>query len=381
VREGRPTRSDALLAVAVSCLVAAAVITDAGPVEHALPAYAFATAFGALVLVSRRWPVGALVATAAGLVAYYLLDLPPIGLAAPAAATLYAASARGRPFVAAAVGATLLAVSVVARLAEGDDIAYVLGLNLGAEAVLMFAVIALGDAVRNRRALRAQMARQAAAAAEERRREAARQVDIERIRIARDLHDTLGHTMSVITLQSAVAEEAMDDGAAADARAAVRTIREAARSATSELRATLGTWLGGRPREPAPGLDRLTALADGVTRTGLPVDLEITGDAAAVPTVVGSTAYRVVQEALTNALKHAAATRVTVAVHVSATAVTAEIRDDGAGAPAGDPSERGHGLRGMAERVALLGGTVDAGNRPGGGFRVHAHLPLKGTAP
>ncbi|TWF80350.1 signal transduction histidine kinase [Pseudonocardia hierapolitana] len=381
MRAGRPTRSDALLAIAVSCLVGAAVVTDAGPVGRAALAYAFAAGFGALVLASRRWPLWALAATAAGLVGYYLLDLPPIGLAVPVAAVLFAAADHGRPFAAAGIAAVLLLVSLAARLIEGDDVAYVVGLALGSDAVLMLAVIALGDAMRSRRALRAQMAGQAAAAAEERRREAARQVDIERIRIARELHDTLGHTMSVITLQSAVAAEAIDGGSTADVRGAVTAIGDAARSAMSELRATLGTWLGGpSTREPPPGLDRLRTLTDGVTRSGLPVDLHLTGDVSGVPSVVGTTAYRVVQEALTNALRHAAASRVTVSVRASATGLSLEVCDDGRGAPADEPAGHGHGLRGMTERVALLGGTVHAGNLDGGGFRVQAHLPLRRAA-
>src|SRR5690606_1082625 len=134
---------------------------------------------------------------------YYVLELPPVGLTAPTAAVLYVAAERGRAAPAAAVGGGLLAVSVLARLAEGDDPSVVVGLELGSEAVAMVAVIALGDAVRSRRSRRAEMARQADAAAEERRREAARQVEAERLRIAREVHDTLGHTMSVISLQSA----------------------------------------------------------------------------------------------------------------------------------------------------------------------------------
>ncbi|MBQ1016234.1 sensor histidine kinase, partial [Micromonospora sp. M51] len=128
------------------------------------------------LLVARRWTVPALLATAAGILGYYALELPPVGVAAPAAAILYLAAQRGRVQPAAAVGGGLLAVSVAARLIEGDDISVVIGAGLGSEAALMLAVIALGDAVRNRRSLRAALARQAASAAEERRREAARQV-------------------------------------------------------------------------------------------------------------------------------------------------------------------------------------------------------------
>jgi signal transduction histidine kinase len=376
----RPTRTDALLAVAVFCLVAAAVVTDVGPFALAALAYAFAAGFAALVLCARRWPTAALLATAAGIVGYYVVDLPPIGLAAPVAAALYVAADRGRVRTALVVAAALLAASMTVRLREGDDVAVVLGFDLGAEAALMVAVIALGDAVRSRRSLRAEMARQAAEAVAERRREAARQVDAERVRIARELHDTLGHTMSVITLQSAVAAEALADGAAEETAKALAAVREAAGGAMAELRATVGILRDLAAREPAPGIDRLAALADGVTRSGLPVELHVTGDVGALPAIVRTTAHRVVQEALTNALRHARATRVVVTVRASATGLTLEVLDDGCGTPDGTtPGDAGHGLRGMSERVALLGGTVHAGNAAGGGFRVHADLPRAGS--
>ncbi|MDF2975485.1 MAG: hypothetical protein K0S40_213 [Actinomycetospora sp.] len=377
----RPTRVDALLALAVFCLVAAAVATDAGPFGRAALAYAFAAGFGALLLVSRGWPVAALLATALGIVVYYVLDLPPIGLAAPVAPALYAAAERGRVRWAAVIAAALLALSIIARLVEGDDLTLVLGLSLGSETVLVLAVIALGDAVRSRRSLRAEIARRADAAAEERRREAARQVDAERVRIARELHDTLGHTMSVITLQSAVAEEALADDRLSQARTALAAIRSASGSAMVELRATLGT-LRGRTgsREPAPGIDQLPELAEQITRTGLPVTVRTSGDVGALPAVVSTTAYRVAQEALTNALRHAGATRVTITVETSRSGLSLEVTDDGRGAPAGAPAaEDGHGLRGMIERAALLGGSVHTANRDTGGFLVHAHLPIPGA--
>lgn len=373
-----PTRTDALLALAVFCLVAAAVVTDDGPPARAVLAYAFAAGFAALVLCASRWPVAALLATAVGIVAYYTLDLTPIGLAAPVAAALFVAADRGRVLWSAGVAAALLAVSMTARLEEGQDVSVVLGLDLGSEAALMAAVVALGDAVRSRRSLRAELARQAAAAEEERRREAARQVDAERVRIARELHDILGHTMSVITLQSAVAEESLADGEPAGAAAALTAIRSAGGSAMAELRATLGTLRGDTgTRAPAPGLDRLPALAEAVTGSGLPVELTVRGATGAVPAVVGTTAYRVVQEALTNALRHAHATRVAVTVRSCAEGLDLEVVDDGRGAPAGAVAA-GHGLRGMAERVGLLGGVVEAGDVDGG-FRVHARLPLTGS--
>jgi signal transduction histidine kinase len=385
VQAVRPTRVEALLGVAVFCLVAVAVVGDAGPggrsVAGYVIAFAFAVGFGALLLAARTWPVPVLLVTAVGIVVYYVLDLPPIGLAAPIAAALYVAAERGRVLWASGVAGSLLAASVGVRLAEGDDAAIVLGLDLGSEVALMLAVVALGDAVRSRRALRAELARQAGTAEEERRREAARQVDAERVRIARELHDTLGHTMSVVTLQAAVGEEALTDGKPAEARAALDAIGAAGAGAMTELRATLGTLRRdtGAP-EPAAGLDRLPALVDGVRRSGLPVEVIVGSDTSAVPAVVGTTAYRVVQEALTNVLRHAGAECATVTVAMSAGRLLVEVVDDGGGAPGGRVVvEPGHGLHGMRERVALLGGDMQVGDAEGGGFRVRARLPVTGT--
>nr|WP_030501914.1 sensor histidine kinase [Micromonospora purpureochromogenes] len=387
-----PTRADALLAAATFGLVAVAVAAERPAAGGAALAVVFGAGLGGLVLCARRWPVPALLATAVAILLYYALDLPPVGVAAPAAAVLYRASERGRVVPAAVVAGSLLAVSVVARLAEGDDIGVVVGTQLGSEAALLLAVITLGDAVRNRRSLRAALIRQAVAADEERHREAARQVEAERLRIAREVHDTLGHTMSVITLQSAVAQEALADSDPAQTESALAAIRSVSGSAMAELRATLGTLRREPgPREPVPGFDRLPALVEGVRQSGLKVDLRVDGPVDRLPAVVGSTVYRVVQEALTNVLRHAAATRVTVTVRATAGRLALEVVDDGRGGPpAGRADGRGQGLRGMAERVALLGGTVETGTirtgtiqtgtRGNAGFRVAVSLPLTGVA-
>ncbi|WLS44628.1 sensor histidine kinase [Micromonospora profundi] len=376
-----PTRTEWLLAVAILGLITAAVVTDDASAAHAVIACGFGVGLAALLLVARRWPVPALLATAAGILGYYALDLPPVGVAAPAAAILYVVAERGRVVPAAVVGGSLLAVSVAARLVEGDDTSVVIGAGLGSEAALMLAVIALGDAVRNRRSLRAALARQAAAAAEERRREAAREVEAERIRIAREVHDTLGHTMSVITLQSAVAREALTDAEPEQVDTALAAIQSVSGSAMAELRATLGTLRREPgPRAPAPGFAQLGTLVDGVRRGGLPVELRVDGPVDALPTVVGSTVYRIVQEALTNVVRHAQATRVTVTIRATPARLSVEIIDDGRGSATGAAGEPGEGLRGMSERVALLGGTLDAADVAGGGFRVSVRLPLAGAA-
>ncbi|MBY8872318.1 sensor histidine kinase [Micromonospora sp. PLK6-60] len=374
-----PTRGDALLAVATFGLVAAAVAADGVALPRAALACGFGVGLGGLLLAARRWPVPALLATAAGILGYYVLDLPPVGLAAPAAAVLFRVAERGRVVPAAVVGGGLLAVSVAARLVEGDAVSVVVGVELGSEAALMLAVIALGDAVRNRRSLRAALVRQAVTAAEDQRREAARQVEAERLRIAREVHDTLGHTMSVITLQSAVAQEALVDDEPAQVSTALDAIRSVSGTAMAELRATLGTLRREpSPREPVPGPAQLAALVDGVRRGGLAVELRVDGAVDTLPAVVGATVYRVVQEALTNVLRHADATRVTVTIEATPERLSVAVVDDGRGASPGGP---GQGLRGMSERVALLGGTVEAGRTGAAGFRVYVELPLARGAP
>ncbi|GHJ54346.1 two-component sensor histidine kinase [Nonomuraea sp. TT08I-71] len=376
-----PTRADALLAAATFGLFVVAAATERTSAGGAALACAFGAALGGLLLVHRRWPLVALVATAVGILVYYALDLPPLGVAVPAGAMLYRVAERGRLAAAAVVAGGLLAVSVAARLIEGDDVAVVIGAGLGSEAALMLAVVALGDAVRNRRSLRAALVRQAAAAEEDRRRQAARQVEAERVRIAREVHDTLGHTLSVITLQSAVAREALADREPAQADTALSVIRSVSGRAMAELRATLGS-LRRDPgsREPAPGFGELPELVAGVRRGGLSVELRVDGPVEVLPGVVGSTVYRVVQESLTNVLRHAGATCVTVTVRALPSRLTVEVADDGQGAPPEGRVGTGQGLRGMSERVALLGGTVRTGTATTGGFRVSVHLPLARVA-
>jgi signal transduction histidine kinase len=374
----RLSRTDALLALGTSALVGAAVATYDGSATQAVLGYCFAAVFGAVSLLTRAWPLPALLAMASGVIGYYLLDLAPIGLVAPTAAALYTAADRGRSRAAALVAGSLLAASVIARLREGDDVSIVLGLDLGSQAAMMVAVIALGDAVRSRRRLRAELARQVAAAAAEREAEAARQVEAERLRIAREVHDSLGHAIAVVTLQSAVAREALDDDEPARAAAALAAIRAAGAGAMAELRATLRTLR----REPGaadamPGLERLPVLVEGVRRGGLPVLLRVDGEVDVVPAVVGTTAFRVVQEALTNVARHARATRVEVTVVVNDGSLSLSVLDDGHGMESQvRQSEAGHGLRGMSERIALLGGSFEVGPAEAGGFRVHAELPL-----
>jgi signal transduction histidine kinase len=200
----------------------------------------------------------------------------------------------------------------------------------------------------------------------------------ERARIARELHDVVAHTVSVIVVQAGAAADVFD--ARPDrARAALDTIQAAGRTALAELRAMLDTMRpddDADPRAPQPGLDQLDALAASLGATGLQVAVRHAGAARDLPANVSLSAYRIVQESLTNTLRHARATRAEVDVRWTDAALHLDITDDGAGESGRSSAGNGAGLVGMRERARLLGGSLDAGPLPSGGFRVSAELPL-----
>ncbi len=372
---------DLALGALVFGVLATAITADlgAGPAAP-VAAYLFAMGLGALMLVRRRWPIGTLLVTAAALLVYYMLDYPPVGLAVPVAAALYSAAEAGRLRWAIGTAIGLVAVSTFFRVREGDDLAYLLGYEFAVTATLMAAVIALGDSIRSRRGWQAELRRQARAAELERDQEAARRVEQERLRIARDLHDVLAHTISIVSLHSDVAREALrvDPDAAQTALHAVRT---ATTDASRELRATLELLRepgAGASHEPPAGLSRLDDLLRAAADGGVTVRLLITGDVPALPAVVDAAAHRVVQESITNVLRHAGAHTATVELHYAGDALTVRVTDDGLAGPAEQGA--GYGIMGMRERVGLLGGALHAGHLPDGGFVVEASFPLPARA-
>jgi signal transduction histidine kinase len=219
---------------------------------------------------------------------------------------------------------------------------------------------ALGEAARNRRVAISEEARRA--------------VSEEQTRIARELHDVIAHSVSVIVVQAAAADDVFDERPD-QARAALRSIEHAGRDALGELRRLLGAVQAQDPGGPQPGLDRLDELAEPLRAGGLDVVVRRNGEPAPLPAGVDLSAYRIVQEALTNTLRHARATSAEVVVTYEDDAVEVDVRDDGRAA--GDGQGGGRGLVGMRERAALVGGTLEAGPQPGGGYRVHARLPLE----
>jgi signal transduction histidine kinase len=228
-----------------------------------------------------------------------------------------------------------------------------------------------------RKSLEADEAKKRAARAEREREEQARTaVADERARIARELHDVVGHSVSVMTVQASGVRRLLRPDQQRE-RDALLVVERTGREALAEMRRMVGVLR--RPEEgpvlaPQPSLEHLDRLVEQAREAGLPVELRVEGDAFQLPAGVDLTAYRLVQEGLTNALKHAGATRAEVVVNYSDGELEVVVSDDGRGVASGDGG--GHGLVGMRERVSVYGGELDAGPRPEGGYRLRAKLPL-----
>ena len=246
----------------------------------------------------------------------------------------------------------------------------------------------IGYLVRLQRAYSAGLREQAGQRAREELAEARRASSEERLRIARELHDVVAHSMSVIAVQAGVANYVAGTRPGEAARA-LSSIEETSRGALREMRALLGVLRNegtsgagsGAGLIPAPGLADLKTLADRTGEAGVRVDLDIHGDRPPLPAGLDLAAYRVIQEAITNVIKHAATDRCRVAVGYADEFLDLEVTDNGTGAARSMPGPgTGHGITGMRERVGMYGGEFTATARPGGGFRVSARFPLTGTA-
>ena len=246
---------------------------------------------------------------------------------------------------------------------------------------LLFAIAWLGGFALRERAAQAEAAEERATQAERERETAARiAVAEERARIARELHDIVAHAVSVMVLQVGAVRHQLPAGETDD-RDALQDVERTGRAALAEMRRLLGALHDGDgdvDLAPQPGLGDLDGLAEKVGRAGLPVRVHVEGEPASVPRAIDLSAYRIVQEALTNALKHARAGRAEVTVRYAPAALVLEVRDDGVGAAESDGL--GHGLVGIRERVKIYGGEMSAGPAPGGGFVLRAHLPLEGRS-
>lgn len=267
------------------------------------------------------------------------------------------------------VGLTLLFLSDTPRF----DFA-----NLVSFSALFAAAFLLGWSLQSRAARLSALEDRAEALEREREEEARRAVADERLRIAQELHDVVAHSMGVIAVQAGAGLHVIDRDPA-EAKRSLEAISDTSRTTLTEIRRLLGVLRddgGTASYAPAPGLADLATLTDDVTAAGVHTTLSVTGAATAVPKGVELTTYRIVQEALTNVMKHGGpGVAADVSVTVAPGAVEIEVIDDGRGIDLSRPASGGHGLLGMRERVGVYGGTLDAGPRPSGGFGVRAHLP------
>jgi signal transduction histidine kinase len=385
--------------VAATAIVVAVVELNVtvGGGPNTAPLDAVAYLFGAVlalpVLLRRRWPLGVLIACSVLLLAYYSFDRRDISPAPLLALPLYDAAIAGYLVAAIAIPAIYMAIGLfVVEVSTHEGFAK-LTVDFLPSIVVLGLAIWLGDATRSRRALAAETADRLRLAGEERDAEAARRVAEERLRIARDLHDTVAHSMATITVQAGSALHLLggqNDGPGGrdeNLRAALTAIRETSKAALGEMRTTLGHLRRGTAEEPAglrsAGLDRLPALRDAVTAAGAPVTISVEGKERPLPADVDHAAYRILQESLTNVLRHAGTeARATVCLRYEPGTLAIRVTDDGIGpvpAPpdgSADQSGGGHGLCGMAERAAAVGGEFSAGSAPEGGFEVVARLPI-----
>jgi signal transduction histidine kinase len=365
--------------MAVGIVLAADAMPASSPPARALDAVGYLLLIvAASALAARRAaPMPAAAVAAAMFLAYYGRDYPvPMLAALPAAITIYTLASLSYRWPAVTATAALSVGKLVAGWLRSGDPLHSVPEVLWISGWLV-AILVWGEVTRHRRAYLHEVHQRAIDAERTREEAAQRRADEERLRIAQELHDTLTHAISVVNVQSSVALHLLHRKPEL-IEPALLAISEASQEAMRELRATLGVLRVADTTVP-PGLAQLPLLAARFERSGLRVRLHISDNRRPVPPDTERAVYRMVQEALTNTARHAAPATVDVELTYQPTCLDLRVDDDGPGASA--PVVEGHGLRGMRERAAALGGTVSTVPRPGGGFRVHASLPLEHPAP
>jgi signal transduction histidine kinase len=384
---------DVLPAVAIAVLQIAGTIVysaDESPSRWAFDAYAYALlAVGPVALLfRRRWPEAALAVTLAAAAGYAATGYPsgPAGFPALGFALVNAIMLSRRVFASAVLVVAIAVLAWLVSVRPDEDITHTSGIAIAQSAWLLL-VGAASEVARIRLERRDEQAHVA-------REESRRRASEERLLIARELHDVLAHNISVINVQSGVALHLLDEQPA-QARPALEVINEASEEALRELRSVLDVLSRGlddgphdgsapwAPGAPTAGLRDIDGLVRRTRATGLDVQLAIEGEARAVPAAVELAAFRVMQEALTNIVRHAGDdARATVRLVYTPVELFVQIDDDGraAGEAPGASVSMGRGITGMRERVHALDGTFTAGPRPGRGFRVRAQFPLDGEA-
>jgi signal transduction histidine kinase len=377
----RPQVADGAVAAAVflATLIGATLIGTAGgnPPDDGIAVLLAAAAAGPL-LVRRRWPYPVLIVSTLAAELYMFRFRGGDGilaLSAPLVALYTVAEHSDRRRSLLLGGAVVLAIGAFHTFGAPHRV-------LGPENLTLVALgglaVAAGTAARHHRRYLGEVVRRVRETEHSRELDAQRRVAEERLRIARDLHDSVGHQLALISVQAGVASHLLT-GAEPEVREALRHVRDGSRAALEELRDSVGLLRRPgdppAPTEPTAGLNGLDDLLASFRHTGLRVDLHRDGPAAALSRPADVTAYRVIQEALTNACKHAAGEPVRITMGFSRDALKLAVENGG-------PLVRaaaGHGIAGMRERAAAVGGSLEAGPRPGGGFLVTATLPAAAT--
>jgi len=326
--------------------------------------YVLIAAAAVPLLVRRIWTLPALLATCAATSTYLVVGYPYGPIFGSLVVAVYTAATRlpVRPLaIGCAVAVAGLLLHVLAVASRSHSGSALVGLVPGLAWIAV--PFAVGRVVRVGRE----------AAARGRAEEAQRYAYEERLRIAQEVHDVVGHGLAAINMQAEIALHVLPKRPE-QAETALVAISRTSKEALDELRATLATMRSGAPRTPGPGLAQLDDLVARMSGTGVQVHVVVGGTARALPAPVDLAAYRIVQEALTNVLRHAGSAAATVRVTYRPQALDIEVTDTGT-APAAPGTAGGHGIAGMRERVATLGGDFEAGPRAGGGFRVYARLP------
>jgi signal transduction histidine kinase len=326
----------------------------------------------------RRWPMAVLTVSTAGAAGYNMLTQAHGPVFVAPLIALYASARLASRYRGLAIGIVVVVVLAGAHLTFRPSREW-----FGWETLAVFTAgglaLAAADAASSRRAYVAAVEERARRAELGREQEARRRVTEERLRIARDLHDAVGHHLALINVQAGVADQLLDDDPV-QARRSLAHVRQASRAALDDLRDTIGLLRQpgdpAAPVQPTADLDDLDELLASLRRSGLRVEAAVEGLVRPVPATASLIAYRVIQESLTNVRKHASDPAAMVRLSYRPAALWVEVENASAVDRAAVAVRPGHGITGMRERVAAAGGSLTAGPRPGGGFRVSALLPL-----
>jgi signal transduction histidine kinase len=368
MRIPRPRPWDVLFALAgAAALVAEGIHRGTGSVAISIP-------LALLACLPLAWssqaPLTALLGVAAGLLICVPVFQPYDTAVFVLAVALFNVARLGDRRRSLIVGAgTAVFLVAVIMIVASDHIARNTGFRLG----VALGALVLGDAVRSRRELREARREQDLRISHEREQENRRRIADERLRIARDLHDAVAHALVAINVRAGVAAHLHPSE---DSDGTLTDIRAVSAQALNDLRATLSLLREAddpAPTSPTLDLASTTQLLDHAKAAGLDVDADIELNGHTIPIAVEQAGFRIVQESLTNVMRHSAASCARIRLRVEANALLIDVTDDGTGGASGAP---GHGLRGMTERAAALGGQVSAGPAERGGWRVHARLPL-----